>query len=233
MFNMNKRKTAVASARQAKGGNRGTWIGAIVIAVVALVVVLAVTLTGNGNNSSQAAGTPVPTAIPSSPMTTANGRDTLPPWPVPANATDAVHAAGLPMLGSEGTVEHIHVHLDIIDNGKPVTVPALVGIDEQAQTISPLHTHDTSGVIHIESPVKGTFSLGQFFTEWQVTLSANQIGGLHAGNGNELHAYVNGKPVTGNPAAITFTAHDEIALVYGPIGQHVTIPGSYVWPEGL
>lgn len=235
MFNVGKRKTVVTSARRAGSGNRGTWIGAAIIVVVALVVVLTITLTNRGTSSQagQATQTGTPTAIPAAPMTTANGRDSLPPWPVPGNATAAVHAAGLPMLGAEGTAEHIHAHLDIIVNGKPVTVPAQIGIDEQAEMISPLHTHDTSGVIHIESPVRGTFSLGQFFTEWQVALSANRIGGLRTGNGNELRAYVNGKQVNGNPAAIILTAHDEIALVYGPGDQHVTIPGSYVWPEGL
>jgi hypothetical protein len=227
-----KRSQVVASARRAGSPNRGLWIGGAIVVVVALVVVLAVAISHRAA-SGQASGQPTPTAIPTSPLTTANGRISQPPWPVPGNATDAVHSAGLPMLGSEGTVEHIHVHLDILMDGKPVTVPALVGIDEQAQSISPLHTHDTSGVIHIESPVKGTFSLGQFFTEWQVTLSADQLGGLRAGNGNELRAYVNGKQVTGNPAAIMFTAHDEIALVYGPADQHVTVPGSYVWQQGL
>jgi hypothetical protein len=28
------------------------------------------------------------------------------------------------------------------------------------------------------------------------------------------------------------TAHDEIAIVYGPAGQKVDVPGSYDWPEG-
>jgi hypothetical protein len=152
---------------------------------------------------------------------------------VPANTTSQVRAAGLPMLGAEGTVEHIHAHLDVIVNGQPVVVPANLGIDQSTGQLSPLHTHDTTGILHIESPVKATFSLGQVFTEWQVLLSANQIGGLTAGGGKVLQAYVNGKPFTGNPAGIILNAHDEIAVVYGTPAQQANPPSSYAFPAGL
>ena len=221
---------AVAAARKTEQRNRYLWTGAGLAVVVALVVVLTVVLTTRNDTVSAAAG---PTAVPAKPITTAVGRTTLPPWTVPTDVTAAVHKAGLPMLGSEGSTEHIHVHLDILVDGKAVTVPELVGIDENAGTISPLHTHDTSGVIHIESPQVSTFSLGQFFTEWNVTLSATQLGGYTTGNGNTLRAYVNGKLITGDPAAITFTAHDEIALVYGPADAKVTVPSNYNWTSGL
>lgn len=139
------------------------------------------------------------------------------------------------MLASEGTVEHIHAHLDVYVDGKAVTVPALIGIDESAQQLSPLHTHDTSGVIHIESPVKATFTLGQFLTEWQVSTSADHLGGLKTDAAHTLTAYVNGKAVTGDPAAITLGAHDEIALVYGTAAENaqVSVPSSYAFASGL
>src|SRR5947209_3945435 len=92
-------------------------------------------------------------AVPKSGATTAAaGRDTAPPWPAPSDPAARVAAAGLPMLGSEGSALHIHAHLDVIVDGRPVAVPALLGIDESAHQISPLHTHDETGVIHIESP---------------------------------------------------------------------------------
>ncbi|GAA2145501.1 hypothetical protein GCM10009760_34230 [Kitasatospora kazusensis] len=175
--------------------------------------------------------------IPSQPRTTADGRTTAPPWDAPAGpaAAAAVQAAGLPMLTAEGTAEHIHAHLDVYADGKAVTVPGLIGIDEPGQQISPVHTHDTSGIIHIESPVRADFSLGQFMTEWQVSLSAGHLGGLAADSAHTLTAYVNGKPVAGDPAAITLGAHDEIALVYGTAGENaqVQVPGSYSFPAGL
>src|SRR6478609_10524107 len=97
----------------------------------------------------------------------------------------------------------------------PVQVPAGIGIDPVHRAISPLHTHDTSGVIHIESPVQRQFSLGEFFSEWGVSLSADNIGGLRATDGNSVRVFVNGAPRSGNPAAIMFNQHDEIALLYG------------------
>src|SRR6185369_5291791 len=80
-------------------------------------------------------------------------------------------AIGLPALDAEGTALHIHQHLDIYVNGRRVPLPAGIGIDELDGFISPLHTHDTSGVIHVESPKVETFTLGQFFAVWGVRLT--------------------------------------------------------------
>lgn len=102
-----------------------------------------------------------------------------------------MRAAGLPMLSHQGTVEHIHAHLDARVNGQSVEVPAMIGIDRRG--ISPVHTHDSTGVIPIESQIKQTFTLGEFVTEWDVSLSTGSIGGLQSGNGKTLRAFVNGK----------------------------------------
>jgi hypothetical protein len=211
------------------------WTAAAVVALVVVVLVITIALVNRKDHNAAQAATqpPVPTAVPAQPIRTAAGRQTVAPWPAPTVATVTVHKAGLPMLGSEGSTEHIHAHLDLFVDGQPVTVPALIGIDETAQALSPLHTHNPDGIIHIESPVASTFSLGQFFTEWDVALDANRMGGYAVGNGNTLRAFVNGKPVSGNPAAITLNAHDEIAIVYGPAGQQVTVPSSFTWAQGL
>ncbi|MFE9423666.1 hypothetical protein ACFYNO_11975 [Kitasatospora sp. NPDC006697] len=205
-------------------------IGALGLALVGGVSAVAVTQhSGSGASSGTAA------AMPAHPRTTADGRTTAGPWDAPSDPAAAVAAAGLPMLDSEGTVEHIHAHLDVYVDGKQVAVPPLIGIDEGAQRISPLHTHDTSGVIHIESPLKTDFTLGQFMTEWQVSLAADHLGGNTADGTHTLTAYVNGKPASGDPAAIPLSAHDEIALVYGTAAENgqVSVPSSYAFAEGL
>src|SRR5437764_15460008 len=115
------------------------------------------------------------------------------------------------MLSSEGMVEHIHVHLDVLADARTVPVPANIGIDVAHRGISPLHTHDASGVIHIESPMKRHFSLGEFFYEWGVSLSADNIGGLRATDGKTVRAFVNRQTHTSNPAAINFNKHHETA----------------------
>ncbi len=218
---------AVAAARAGTTG-WGWWIaGAVTILVLAGVVTGGVLMRSQAPSSA-----PAPTTVPAAPITTAAGRQTPPPWPAPGDASAAVRAAGLPMLGQEGAVEHIHAHLDVLVNGQPVSVPAGIGIDEQGGTISPVHTHDQTGVIHIESPTQAPFSLAQFFTEWQVALDQNRIGGLTATGGNGLRTYVDGKEVTGNPASIILQPHQEIALVYGPTTAPVAVPGSYQFQPG-
>ncbi|MEO3746538.1 hypothetical protein [Plantactinospora sp. B5E13] len=224
------RKAMEHARRRERRAHRLFWgVGGGLVAVLLVAVALVVVLNRPGHAADNAAEPAIPTTAPS----TAQGRTDQPPWSLPADPTARVQAAGLPMLGTEGTVEHIHAHLDVIVDGKPVTVPAEIGIDEAGGGISPLHTHDTTGVLHVESPVKADFSLGQFFTEWQVALSQNQLGGLTAADGKTLRAYVNGKPYTGDPAGIVLHAHDEIALVYGTPDQQANPPSSYAFPAGL
>jgi hypothetical protein len=224
-----KRNDVVARARSGGRRSRWWWVAGAVVVVAGLAVVIVIAVTKKTDEPH------APTAAPelgSPPATVAVGNDALPPWPAPSDATAAASKAGLPMLSAEGNVEHIHVHLDVLADGKAVPVPANIGIDTARGAISPLHTHDDSGVIHIESPVKRQFSLGEFFTEWGVSLSADNIGGLHATDGKAVRVYVNAAPRTGDPAAITFNQHDEIALVYGPPQPGEKMSATYEFPPG-
>lgn len=164
---------------------------------------------------------------------TASPRDDggFPPWPAPADPRPGIKAAGLKAEPMEGAAEHYHAHLDIYVNGKPVPVAADVGIDPASQTLTDLHTHDTTGVLHIESHTKGTrYTLGQFFTEWGVKLTRDQIGALRTGGGRAFAAYVGGRPFPGDPAAIVLAPHQEIALVYGPPNPSFEPPSGYTFP---
>lgn len=221
------RAAAAAAQRRSRNMRIGLWSAVVVVVAAVAAIVVVIATHGSGPGSSG-------TALPPAATADAQGRTSNPPWPVPEDATAAVTAAGLPMLGSEGTALHIHAHLDVIANGAPVTVPAEIGIDEAKQQISPLHSHDTTGVIHIESPDKSaSFTLGEFFTEWQVSLGSDHIGGLTADATHHLKAYVNGTPYQGDPAGIVLAAHQEIALVYGTDAQQTNVPTSYTWTNGL
>jgi hypothetical protein len=223
-------RVALAKAqRRSRIIRLSAWSGAVAVAIAVMVSVVVVL---NRPQTRSPAAT-VSSSTPS-PVANAPGRTSNPPWDLPADTASAVAAAGLPMLGEEGNAVHIHVHLDLIVNGAAVQVPANIGIDEARQQISPLHSHDTTGVIHIESPTApATFTLGQFFTEWQVSLATDHIGGLTADGTHQFSAYVNGKPYTGNPAGIVLAAHNEIALVYGTAAQQPSIPSTYAWTNGL
>ena len=221
-------RKAIARAQSSRGSG-WLWLAAGVVVVAPIVVMVTISIM---NSPGQRTSDTEAASLQNPPATIAKGAETMPPWPAPADARAAVAAAGLPMLGSEGSVEHIHAHLDVLVDGKPVPVPADLGVDTRRGTMSPLHTHDDSGVIHVEAPVKRQFSLGEVFSEWQVSLSADNIGALRAADGKVVRVFVNGTPQTGNPAAIMLGPRSKIALVYGAPRPGETIPSNYDFPEG-
>ena len=79
--------------------------------------------------------------------------------------------------------------------------------------ISPLHTHDASGVIHTESVDPEPHTLGQFFTEWAVELSETCVGEHCAPT--PIAVYVGGEPYKGDPRAIELTDQKVIVIVVG------------------
>ncbi|HEY9180395.1 MAG TPA: hypothetical protein VIO32_06720 [Candidatus Baltobacteraceae bacterium] len=128
---------------------------------------------------------------------------------------------GLPIDGircqsMEGAVEHIHSHLQIFNRGRNVEVPAQIGIMPIAGCLYWLHTHDTDGIIHIESPVMRSFTLGQFFDIWGENLSSTQAASVRAPRGHALRVSVNGRLWRGNPRSIPLRDHEEIVIQNGP-----------------
>jgi hypothetical protein len=146
--------------------------------------------------------------------------DGPPPWP--RNGSELAHrlaALGLPALGSEGTALHIHEHLDVFVDGKRVVVPAGIGIDPGGRFISPLHTHDTSGVVHVESPTIRPFTLGELFGVWGVPL------------GSASRVFVDGRPLGGDPRPLILKPHQEIVVAFGRLPRRV--PAHYEFAPGL
>lgn len=133
----------------------------------------------------------------------------------PSKAIAIAPIDGIECNSMEQSIFHIHAHLDIFINGQNYTVPALIGITNSC--LYWLHTHDETGIIHIESPVNRTFSLGQFFDIWKQKFSNNQIFNNTANSTNPLNIYVNGTKVPSgtNFKDIVLHAHDIIAIVYG------------------
>jgi len=131
------------------------------------------------------------------------------------NLAARLNAIGLPQLRAEGQALHIHQHLDIFVDGKPVTVPASFGINETAGFISAVHSHDTRGVIHVESPVVQDFTLGQVFDVWGVKFTGDCVGGFCASGDKKLKVFVNGAEVAGNPRELKLESHQQIVVAYG------------------
>jgi hypothetical protein len=155
-----------------------------------------------------------------------------PPWIAETEHLRArLKAINLPALSQEGNALHIHQHLDVFIHDQRVTVPADIGINYEERFISPLHTHDRTGVIHVESDEVRDFTLGQFFDVWGVRFTKDCIGGYCAKGNDKLRVFSNGKPATGDPRNLLLTAHQEIAIAYGP--EKVAIPSSYNFDPGL
>src|SRR6266851_3091024 len=131
---------------------------------------------------------------------TGPGSGTLPglqvgpaPWlPETGTLRARLAAIGLPALEQEGTLVHTHQHLDIVVNGRPVEVPANVGINQTELYIAPIHTHDETGILHVESDEVRAFTLGQFFDIWGVRFTAACLGAYCADERHLLRVYVNG-----------------------------------------
>ncbi|MGO4186233.1 hypothetical protein [Pseudarthrobacter sp. TAF60_1] len=153
----------------------------------------------------------------------------------PAAGGARIKAAGLEILNAEGTAEHYHAHLDVFVDGKPITVPADIGFSfgagGQANGISALHTHDTTGIIHIEAPTSGVkYSLGQVLREWGVLDGSDTTGAPHGGTGG-WSVYVNGSKQDGPVTDVVLKAHDEVVLSFGAAPS--PLPGTYTFPAGL
>jgi hypothetical protein len=166
-----------------------------------------------------------------------SARATKAPWTAPENPVGLTCKAGLVPEKAESLQYHVHAHLDVFVNGRPVIVPAGIGIDVgnsgvrseknssgmvtgagfvqcDEPCISPLHTHDLSGVLHTETKTPSPNDLGQFFTEWAVRLTSDCVGG-YCKPKVPIKIYVNGKVETGDPTQIELSDLREIAIVIG------------------
>ena len=143
----------------------------------------------------------------------------------------------------EFLVNHVHAHLDVFIDGEHITVPAGIGInieDPDVRTfdnpvgyggiemcaqpcISPLHTHDETGVLHTESMDPKPHTLGQFFVEWGVELSETCVA-EHC-DPTPIAVYIDGEPYEGDPRAIELTDEKVIVIAIGTPPEE--IPSTY------
>jgi hypothetical protein len=200
---------------------------------------------GGGSNSSSSSGDgDVCSQFQNPPAI----RTTKAPWPAPENAMALTCKAGLVPEDAENLEYHVHAHLDVFVNGRPVIVPAGIGIDLDNPAvradrngsglvigagltqvcdqpcISPLHTHDLSGILHTETKTPSPNQLGQAFTEWAVRLTNDCVGG-YCKPDIPIKIYVDGKVDTGDPTQIELSDKREIAIVIGT--PPATIPNEF------
>lgn len=181
------------------------------------------------SSSSSAAGTSTATGISSASGVSAQlGFEGVPleqgPQLAPADTTQSGTVDGIRCGPTEQLAYHIHQHLAVFRNGTLYQLPAGVGIPGShaentnqgpiaagGKCIYWLHTHTTDGVIHVESPTKRIYTLGNFFDIWHQPLSADQVASLHGA----ITSFVNGKPWKTSPRDIPLLPHEDIQLEIG------------------
>jgi hypothetical protein len=204
----------------------------LAIAIAFLVLAVA----GCGDDANGGADASPGQARQTEPEHASSDADAAVLWPAPPDPLERTVAAGLQPERKEFLIHHAHAHLDLFVDGKPIVLPAGIGInidDPEVKRfndadgalayggikrchkpcISPLHTHDATGIIHTESRSPAPNTLGQFFAEWGVRLSESCVG-EHCGP-ERIASYVNGKAYQQDPRAIELTDRKEIAIVVG------------------
>jgi hypothetical protein len=206
-------REARTPVRGAQPAARNRWYmfggGAVVVALIAVVAVFQFA-PRNGNSG-----------------TTPNGE------PSPGAAINTVSCE------AEMTQYHYHAALIMYMNGAKMTLPPQVGQPYNKQINMPgntclywMHTHSYDsgyGIVHLESPIQRTFTVGEFFDIWRYTakwdMESDQsyksyvdptfVTALLKAKPSEIHAYVNGKPYSGDYKQIVLHAHDAITIELG------------------
>jgi len=118
---------------------------------------------------------------------TDNHRIGQPHWSDPQ--TDGAAIGSFNCVVNPPQTYHVHSHLSIILNNEALAIPQYVGAAPSGSThcFYPIHTHDSSGKIHVESTAAGTFTLGNLFDIWKQPLTNTDIAGI---SGLPIEIYV-------------------------------------------
>jgi hypothetical protein len=187
-----QRAQALAAQRRAVRRKRTIWIS-----VIAAVVVLASAITAY--------------ALANAPKSTAQNPSALPTEAVFNPAYPPVDRVYCDQLEQQGY--HIHVHLTIWINGSQVAVPQAVGIAPDSSCFYWLHTHDTTGVVHIEAPATAALNLQQFLDIWGKGFSTLGYQDQLASS-TGWTVYVGGKQISGGFSKVVFQPHMVITIAY-------------------
>ncbi len=139
---------------------------------------------------------------------------------------------------------HVHVFLGVYNNGQLMAVPTgtgmlnppkpIDGFVNSADCFYYLHTHDSSGIIHIESPLnvstkQSVYTLKTYLDIWGITADANHFGPFQGPvrvftsgqvfRGDMNHGVVNATNYTyygPDPTNVPLYSHEVIFIEVGP-----------------
>lgn len=115
----------------------------------------------------------------------------------PFSTADDRHALANECIGGHGDesdplVAHYHAIVVISVLGEQVEIPGNVGLNDPGCTMRPLHTHDTSGKIHIEFKEEGVEApLEAFFDTWGKHMDSSGFDDHRVDDNHEFLMYLN------------------------------------------
>ncbi|WP_232316428.1 hypothetical protein [Candidatus Burkholderia verschuerenii] len=123
---------------------------------------------------------------------------------------------------------HVHPHLAIIKDGQWLALPAQIGILSSCNY--EMHTHDSTGIIHVETPAYKQYTLGMFFDIWGQPLSTTNVAGITSTSDVVVYINDNGdsRRYIGDPRNIVLQSHRDITI---QIGSPVSSLATYSWYE--
>lgn len=99
--------------------------------------------------------------------------------------------------------QHQHATIQIVVDGTPEPIPTNIGITDTCE--SALHTHDTTGTLHVEAQDLYAYTLGDFFRVWKKPIERS---------GYALTTFVDAQKYDGDPENIVLKDKQQLILSY-------------------
>ncbi|HEX3874716.1 MAG TPA: hypothetical protein VHW26_11260 [Solirubrobacteraceae bacterium] len=180
------------------------------------VALIACALAGcGGSTRPQVASSRLPSSY--IPLSVGIGPRYRPPLPAGSGGPSTESHAGQRLACEPDIGPRFGVHVELFAHRHVVLIPAGIGISAPVRPgafvrggrcYRPLVTLDPTGVIDVR-PSARPFTLRTLFGLWGQGLGATRLAGF---TGHAVHAFVDGRPVPGDPAEIRLRRHDEIVL---------------------
>lgn len=228
----NASATGAPTVREVTAKRQSRILALICAAIALAMIAVAAVVSGHTSTPTRGGSGPQPSApdpqIDTNPALLASTAGQ-----VHGESVDGVDAGHMEQL-----LFHIHAHLAIYVRGQQKLIPYGIGIVPPYKLLNTangafvaggskfywLHTHDETGLIHIESPIQRTFTLGNLFDVWHQPLSPTQVGP----DAGHVVVWVDNHPFSGDPRAVPLTAHEVIQVnVDSPEPFH-----PYTFPKG-
>jgi hypothetical protein len=198
---------------------------AVAIGVAAAVVVFLIGRSGEGTAKRTVDPGQLPGMKRTAPSTWTNGADD--------QLKPRLQKMGLGPLDLEGQGLHADQTLEVFVHGKRVEIPTGIGIGTQFDNqpgaagpedfISTLHTHDSSGLVHVEALDTRIYTLGLFFDVWGVYFTNSCLGDLCNKGTDRLRVFSDGKLVS-DPVDLGFSHTPRSQTVVVTYGTQAELP---------